>query len=269
MHYPRWVYQLPGVPLLRERRHRQYFLSPRGFSSHLGRYASFDQARATLPPSPGFDRAELAEEYVDVRTRRVFPYDYPVLFWLDRALRAGATAVADIGGSVGVHYHAYRRYLDYPPELRWTVFEVPAIVEIGQALARRAEASSLRFTSELDADFLDADVWLSAGALQYIEEATPRRLLSLTRRLPDHVLLNKLPLYDGTTFVTTQNIGRGSFAPVYTFNRTELISAFTDAGYAQVDTWAVPERDFSLPGDDGPHFEAFSGIYLRRTAAGV
>jgi putative methyltransferase (TIGR04325 family) len=261
------MYHVPGVPALRRRRHVRHFLSREGFTSHLGYYASFAEARRSLPPSAEFDDVALADEYVRVRTGRIFAYDYPVLFWLDRALRAGAAEVADIGGSVGVHYHAYARWLDYPAELRWTVLDVPAITCLGERIARERGATQLAFTTRLDADFLDADVWIASGSLQYIEDATPTQLLSMASRAPDHVLLNKLPLHDGATFVTAQNIGPGAYAPVYVFNRDDLVAPFVEAGYELVDSWEVPQRDFHLPDHEEEDFECFSGLYLRRRGA--
>jgi len=53
------------------------------------------------------------------------------MWWLDRAFRHGARNVLAIGGSVGVHYHAHRRYIDMPPEVTLRVVEVPAIVSAG------------------------------------------------------------------------------------------------------------------------------------------
>ncbi len=243
---------------------RWRFFSGHGFAAYYGVFASFAAARAWLPRTPEFDHAALAKEYVEVRTRKVFAYDYPVLWWLQHAFRAGAAHVLDIGGSVGVHYFAYRRYLDLPAGLTWQVVEVPAMVSIGRGLAQRHGAGALSFTPDLPGALAEGecDVWLSAGALQYVEDARPSRLLERCAARPRHLLLNKLPLYAGEDFVTAQNIGEGCYAPVYVYNRDRLVRDIEALGYRLRDEWAVHERAFDLPGHPERSFPSFSGLYF-------
>jgi len=132
-------------PALLRWRRRQFF-SEAGFASYFGVFNDFAQARDWLPANPEFDHAALAAEYVNVRTKKVFAYDYPVMWWLERAFGDGATKVLDIGGSVGVHYYAYRRYLEMPRDLSWRVVEVPAIASIGREMASQAGAGALSFS---------------------------------------------------------------------------------------------------------------------------
>ncbi|WP_177142729.1 methyltransferase, TIGR04325 family [Variovorax sp. YR216] len=243
---------------------REHFLSSQGYGFYYGVFESFRDARAWLPPSKEFDHAPIAEEFVEVRTKRVFAYDYPVLLWLLRALQAGATSVLDIGGSVGVHYYAYRRYIQLPEGLTWRVVEVPTMVAIGRNLAMTSAATALSFTEDLDQAVMasTSDIWISAGALQYVEDARPARLLKLCVARPKHILLNKLPLHSGDDFVTTQNIGSGSFAPVRVFNRGRFIEEIEECGYTLWDKWDVPERALYLPGFPGRSFQSFSGLYF-------
>jgi putative methyltransferase (TIGR04325 family) len=243
---------------------RQQFLAKEGFGFYFGLFDSFAAARAWLPPNLGFNNDALATEYVEVRTQQVFAYDYPVMWWLDRAFRHGARKVLDIGGSVGVHYHAYRRYMDVPPELTWRVVEVPAIVPIGRKLAVERDAAGLFFTDDLEGALSnsDAQVWISAGALQYMEDPRPSDLLKRSKDMPMHLVLNKLPLYDGDDFVTTQNIGEGCFAPMHVFNRDRLIGAVEELGYTLRDRWAIHERSLYLPGYPERSFPSFTGLYF-------
>ncbi|MBO9513630.1 MAG: methyltransferase, TIGR04325 family [Variovorax sp.] len=250
-------------PALRKWRLRQ-FLSREGFTAYFGVFDSFADARRWLPESPGFGKEELAREFVDVRCRRLYEYDYPVLWWLASALRSGARRVLDIGGSVGVHYYAYSRYLEMPPDLRWQIVEVPMIVSLGQGLAAEKGASALDFSTDLRASLADtdADLWLSAGTLQYMEDARPGDLLGRCAARPAHILLNKLPLYEGEDFVTAQNIGYDCFAPVQVFNRDRLIGEVEARGYVLRDTWAVHERSLYLPGFPERSLPSFSGLYF-------
>ncbi|MGJ7498584.1 methyltransferase, TIGR04325 family [Variovorax sp. RT4R15] len=248
---------------------RRQFLSKDGHGSHFGVFDDFKAARAWLPRSPAFDQAALAAEYVDVRSKKVFSYDYPVMWWLDRALRDGATSVLDIGGSVGVHYYAYRRYFDMPNLVTWRVVEVPAIVSIGQDLATQNGATVLSFTEDLHQSVGTAsyDIWISAGAIHYLEEGRPDQLIKRCARRPRHILLNKLPLYSGEDFVTVQNIGEGAFAPLHVYNRARLIQDIKALGYTLWDKWAVQERAMDLPGYPERSFPSFTGLYFVESAS--
>ncbi|MDM0107640.1 methyltransferase, TIGR04325 family [Variovorax sp. J22R24] len=243
---------------------RRQFLAKAGTSLYFGVFDSFAAARERLPPSPEFNNEQLATEYVEVRTRQVFAYDYPVMWWLERAFRGGATSVLDIGGSVGVHYHAYRRYFEMPSNLTWHIIEVPAMVSIGCALAAARGVKSLSFTDDLNRTIssADADIWLSAGALHYLEDARPADLLKRCFKQPMHLLLNKLPLCAGEDFVTTQNIGEGCFAPMHVFNGDRLIREVEAQGYTLRDRWKVYERSLYVPGHPERSFPFFTGLYF-------
>ena len=248
-------------PALRRWR-RQQFFSEAGFGSYFGVFDNFSEARDWLPDSPEFDHAALAEEYVNVRTKKVFAYDYPVMWWLERAFRGGATKVLDIGGSVGVHYYAYRRNFDMPRGLSWRVVEVPAIASIGREMASSAGAGALSFVDGLAQALNGNDIWIAAGSLHYLENARPGDLLQRCEMRPRHVLLNKLPLYDGEDYVTTQNAGAGCFAPMHVYNRQRFITEIEALGYTLRDQWQVPERSLYLPGFPARCFPTFSGLYF-------
>jgi len=243
---------------------RQQFLAKEGFGFYFGVFESFAAAREWLPPNPGFNHDTLTTEYVEVRTRQVFTYDYPMMWWLDRAFRHGAASVLDIGGSVGVHYHAYRSYIDMPSALTWRIVEVPAMVAIGRRLAAERGAMALSFTDDLEEGLTSAgaDIWISSGALHYMEDARPSDLLKRCLEAPMHILLNKLPLYEGDDFVTTQNISEGCFAPMHVFNRDRLIRSIEALGYHLRDRWAVHERSLYLPGYPERSFPSFTGLYF-------
>ena len=243
---------------------RQLFLSSEGTASYYGVFGSFADARAWLPPSKEFDHAPLAAQYIEIRCRRVFPYDYPVMLWLERAFQSGATRVLDFGGSVGVHYYAYRRYIGMPAALAWRVVELPTMVAIGRSLAATNAAPALSFTDDLPQAVMaaDSEIWLSAGAIHYMEDARPARLLKWCAVRPKHILLNKLPLYGGEDFVTSQNIGEGSFAPLHVFNRRRFIREIEEVGYTLWDRWAVPERALYLTGDSEHMLPSFTGLYF-------
>lgn len=241
---------------------RQNFLSQAGFGSNFGLFESFSQARDWLPANPEFDYSPLAAEYVNVRTKQVFAYDYPVMLWLERALREGATRVLDIGGSVGVHFHAYRRYIDFPQGLSWCVVDVPAITAIGQNMVSQTDAEGLSFVNDLDPALSGNDIWIAAGSLHYFERARPGDLLQRCTTRPRHILLNKLPLYEGEDYVTAQNIGASCFAPMHVYNRRRFIGEIEALGYTLRDQWQDYERSVYVPGFSERCFPTHSGLYF-------
>jgi putative methyltransferase (TIGR04325 family) len=261
------VKRIPAVRGWLHARLYEHFLSPRGFTSYFGVYGSFEEARRHLPASQEFDSGEVIAGLMNERLHRLYPYDYPVVYWLREAFLGGATSVYDIGGSVGVHFHAYRRILRYPDGLRWLVCEVPAAAAQGRDLARRLGASGLEFVDRLDTSDVSAQVWISAGALQYIEEGDPGRLLAACPRPPPTHLRNKLPIQEDRDYVVAQNIGPGVYAPAWVYNRARFVGGIEACGYDLVDTWEVPERDFYLPGHPDKSFRAFTGFCFRRRAA--
>ena len=242
----------------------EHFLSSQGSGFHYGVFATFAQARAWLPRSKEFDHAPLVAEYVAPRARRIFSYDYPVLLWLLRAFQGGATSVLDFGGSVGVHFYGYRRHIQVPANLTWRVVEVPTMAAIGRNLATTSAATGLSFTGDLTQALMSSssDIWMASDALQYVDAARPRQLLERCFARPKHLLLNKLPLYEGDDFVTTQNIGAGSFAPLQVFNRRRYIEEIQAAGYVLWNKWLVPERSLYLPGHPERSIPSFTGLYF-------
>jgi putative methyltransferase (TIGR04325 family) len=200
-----------------------------------------------------------------VRSQRVYAFDYPVLFWMRKAFETGASSIFDIGGSIGVHFYAYRRYLDYPEHLEWQVLELPGTVRLGREIACRNAASGLRFTDTPNPTECDADIWMAAGVIEFFEGHALETLLRTAARRPTHLFLNKLPMYEGEPFVSTHNLGAGAYAPHHVFNRASYTGRLESLGYQLVDSWSVPERSFILPGDTQRSFDAYCGMYLRAT----
>jgi putative methyltransferase (TIGR04325 family) len=229
-----------------------------------GVYASFAEAQAAIPPGAvvGYDHAEMAGMYRN-RMEKANQSDYGVLFWL-RGILAPGSFVFDYGGHVGVSYHGWRRYLGFPPGTRWLVYDVPAIVKVGMELASERPSPGLSFTSTVE-DGRGCDVFLSAGALQYVEEPLPS-ILARLGGLPRHLILNKMPLYDGETFVTVQSTGR-AFHPYRIYNRDELVGSVTALGYRMVDDWVNREQHCSVPFTRGKDIDAYSGCYFMRDDA--
>jgi putative methyltransferase (TIGR04325 family) len=259
----KFVKALPIIRTYIDHRRFAHFCSQEGFASHYGVFDSFNQARERCPPSREFNQRQLTDEYVKIRTQQLFTYDYAVIFWLDKAFSENSTTIFDIGGSVGVHYHAYKQVLDYPLKTTWSVFETPEVVKVGREIATRTGSLQLVFTDSLEMSQVEADIWISAGALHYIEDARPCRLLANCKKRPIHIIFNKLPVYSGEDFVTAQNIGNSSYAPAYVYNRSKFVNEIESMGYKLLDSWDVHERTFYLPGHPEKSFGNYSGMYFK------
>ena len=226
-----------------------------------GVYASFAEAEASVPPGEpiGYDHAALASLYRH-RMEKANPSDYPVLFWL-KGILDERSFVFDFGGHVGVAYHGWRTYLAYRPGMRWLVHDVPAIVKVGAELAREWPSEGLAFTSDL-ADARGCTIFLAAGSLQYVEESLPA-MLARIGTLPRHLIVNKMPMYEGETFVTVQSTGR-AFHAYRIYNRDAFLAEVTALGYRIVDGWCNREQYCEIPFAGGRDIDAYSGYYFVR-----
>lgn len=232
---------------------------PQWPGAYRGVFGSFAEARASAPSTRpvGFDHPELATLY-DSRIHKAFPSDYPVLFWLQR-LGTEISSVFDWGGHVGVSYYTYVRY-GLNPALAWRVGDVPAIIEAGRRIAATRGIAALSFTSEFS-DGDGFDLLLANGSLQFVDMPFAESLARFQKR-PAHVIVNKLPAYDGPSFVTLENTIH-SFNPYRVFNRAAFVESLTALGYTLVDSWENPDVTLSLPLHRERSLAAYSGFYFR------
>jgi putative methyltransferase (TIGR04325 family) len=253
------VWRLPVVGSLIERDYARAF--HRGRGRYRGVYASFAEAEKSIPPGEriGFNHTELASMYHE-RMLKACASDYPVVYWMRRILEPGAV-VYDFGGHIGISYHGWKAYLDYPARMRWIVYDLPAITRAGEDWARKRPSPGLSFTNDLH-DAQGCTVFLAAGSLQFIETSLPA-LLGEAGCRPRHVIVNKLPLYDGAPFVTVQSAGN-AFHPYQIGNRGELVSGMAALGYRVVDDWMNGELSCRIPFTHDCDIDTYSGYYFTR-----
>lgn len=228
-------------------------------AGHLfsGLYPSYREAMADVPASraTGWDHDESAKlwqhEIDPVRLST-----YPVFFWLSCLLREDSTLI-DLGGSIGLTYYAYRRHLTLPQGATWIVVEVPAIADEGARIAVRENAANLRFVSQL-ADAPAADIFLSAGAMHFMEESIPG-LLERLHKKPRYLLLNKVPVADYESIWTLHNYGP-ALTPNRVFNDREFVGYFESHGYRLKDRWAVQDLHILIPFHPEKYLKEFSGF---------
>lgn len=257
------VLALPPIRQLLLRRYDRQFSQNRRHNLFRGVFASFDAAERTAPSSRpvGYDNPDAAAMYMN-RTRRVYATDYPMLFWLDRLLAKGQRTIVDLGGHVGVSFYSYASYLRYPPDMRWTVLDVPAVAVQGRELAKKLDTTGqLAFTDQVnDAD--GADILMALGSLQYLPDTLPERLARL-RKAPTHLLLNLVPVHSDQDYFTLQSIGT-AFCPYHVIKVDNLVKGLEALGYAMVDRWENPEKQCTIPFQPNYSLDEYHGFFFSR-----
>ena len=228
-----------------------------------GAYPSYDAAMKSQPSRQmvGYDHDEIVPDKVETMSS-VLPWDYPILFWLQRIL-PGVESMIDAGGHVGTKYRAFQTLVPLPSSFDWIVLDLPATVAEGRKLAAAEGLQNLRF--ETDAEKLPpAKVLLASGLLQYY----PHPLSTLLRQLlelPEHLLVNKVAMRDGPAFFTMQQVGP-SRVPYQVRNRDEFLRDIAALGYETVDSWDIPGLYHSISTHpELGHSESY-GFYFRRGA---
>jgi putative methyltransferase (TIGR04325 family) len=254
-----WLERVAGAAYAR------YFNAADGAQVRLfrGIYPDFATAAREIPSNrlAGYDNAESAQRVIG-EWLTIYPYDYPIMFWLEKLLPE-CRLLLDWGGNVGLKYFAYRKYLTYPAGMRWSVCEVPAVAEAGRVVAEREGARDLSFTTTFE-DLPLADILLAAGALHFIDD--PFGIMREAAALPKHLLLCKVPVYDRPTAVTLQNMGT-SICTYRLYNRDEFVANVEALGYRLVDEWRTPDGSSCIIPFYPEHaIEAYSGFYFERTA---
>lgn len=207
---------------------------PRRFT---GAYDSFDKAMeaAARTGLAGYDHDEVTEVAFE-QMCRLAPWDYPVLFWLNR-LEPDIQSLLDAGGHMGTKYRAFRHHLAMRPSFRWVVYDVPAVVRAGRQRAERDDCPGLEFVDDISAAG-DVQAFLGSGLLQYLDQPLSQLIGSMRTR-PKHLLLNKVALRNGPEVVTLERIGK-ALVPYRMRNEAALMRNVTQFGYRLVDRWSIP-----------------------------
>lgn len=256
--------QLPGLRLVAEPIYRRMFQRPfQPEARYYGIYDSYAQALADAPPTlpTTYDVQASGRMYRD-HLDHIRVSDYPALYWLSNLLRAGNREIFDLGGHIGLSYYGFRRYLDYPADLRWVVHDVPAVVSAGREWAIGHDPKGhLGFTnSRHDAD--GASIMFTSGALQYLDYTLPE-LLGHIDRPPTHVLVNMVPMHPTHGYFTLQNIGF-AICPYRVSAVGEFIAGMEALGYTVIDLWQSFERHLEVPFAAACDINNYHGFYFRR-----
>jgi putative methyltransferase (TIGR04325 family) len=251
---------LPPLRLLRERVYEREFAKVVPWARRFrGVYATFEEAMRAAPATKpvGYDNSGAAGFMEPCRSLSIS--DYPVLFWLQKALQE-SPSLLDIGGYVGISYYSYNCYLNYPENLDWVIHDVPAVVSAGIEIARKHHSPGLSFTAEITSTLRPQTV-LSAGSLQFIETDFADLLLQLGC-LPRHLIITQTPLTQLPDFVTLQDLGP-AVCPYKIFNRTRFIQSIEALGYNLTDSWENTELHCRIPFHPERAVASYSGLYFK------
>ncbi|MDY7022924.1 MAG: methyltransferase, TIGR04325 family [Cyanobacteriota bacterium] len=255
------IRQIPWISDLYNH-HWGFYLNP---NAYQGVFSSFQDALDAIPQHyrstynlPELHRyPEEMSNLVQTATR-LNPQDYPVLFWLNSILKDNSTLL-DLGGKAGQSFYSYQNYLSYGKELRWIVCDLPAAVEAGQKLAEKLESKNISFKTNWS-NIDELNILLTCGTLQYLEQPLAEIIKSLSSR-PQHVLVHRVPCYDGEQYITLQNL-IASIVPYKIQNRQQLIDSITDLGYELIDSWSN-NRTCSIPFHPERFVKGYYGFYFR------
>jgi putative methyltransferase (TIGR04325 family) len=189
--------------------------------------------------------------------------DYPVLFWLQKCL-GSARRILDLGGNVGNLFYCYEKYLVFPPDLIWTVYDLPRTVSTGRELAKQRNATKLEFTHQL-ANLEKYDLLLISGSMHYLEPSLLELLRGAGNR-PRWVLINRVPLSQRHEFYTVQkdpHIAVGCRIEKF----DSVVSGMNTLGYDLTDHWPVPDRSVSLPLFPSHSIHSYSGLFFTNRVA--
>ena len=250
---------LPGA--LRRAAYRKQFLANREDNLFMGSFESFAAAEAAAPPGTpvGYDNAQAAQA---LYSHQIYDWDYPALFWLGRAFDAGMRTVLDVGGHVGIKYYAFRRVLDLPPELHWTVCDVPAVVQAGRELATQRGATAQLDFCTTPAAAPPCDVLLLSGSLQYLPTDMPQLLATLKAK-PRRIVLNITAMHESRTLYTLNSIGF-AVCPYRIQQQEQLFKDLSDAGYKRRDAWRNIGKPIAVPFVDGGDQAFYGGCCFDR-----
>jgi putative methyltransferase (TIGR04325 family) len=239
--------------------HKIEFAHGRPLNGYSGVFGSHEEARKAISSNRkiGYDYDEMGE--IDqARVGTLNFQDYPVLFWL-QTFYADIRTIFDIGGHCGELYYAYRKYIHFPKNFIWRIFDVPAVIASGKKLATTLSASALEFTTK-PLDMEGADMVLASGSLQYLPEGFLPSVVGKLQKKPRHVIVHRTPLHGERSFVTIQATGP-VFCPYTIAHRQTLIDQMTALGYTVVDSWTT-KRVLEVPFHPECRLDTYSGIYF-------
>jgi putative methyltransferase (TIGR04325 family) len=223
-----------------------------------GVFESFEAAIASAPSTrpKGYDNPDSASLYL--RRLYVDEYDYPAMFWVQKSLEEGMNTFVDVGGSIGIKYYAFEKFIKYPKSFLWRVIDVPAAAQKGREFAtQRGTGPALEFSDNMsDAD--NTDVFFVSGALQYLPK-TLTEILKGFQCLPKRIIINTTPIHARNSYFTLNSIGT-AYCAYRVQAHDEFVDSIKACGYRMRHEWQNTGKSLNLPLDPEMSVEHYSGF---------
>lgn len=186
--------------------------------------------------------------------------DYAVVYWLNRLMREECR-VTELGGSLGHFYYSSKPYLPLGNVCSWQIAELPEAVKLGRQIAEKRRESNLSFqVSERLDQTQEADIFLTAGTIQYMEMDIGDIVRALPK-LPQHVILHNLPVHSEHDYWTIQNL-KTCEVPYRVYREQSVLELLQSAGYQLVDQWSKA-REINIPFNRDYDVTRYAGYYFR------
>ena len=256
---------LSSGPVLwwRKQRYERKFKHNRDLNLFKGVYPSFQAAQAAcdLAIAGSYDNQNSAALYKSFCSK-LFPGDYPNLFWLSRIL-PGQSSLFDLGGHIGVKYYSYSRYLDLPQDFIWSVHDMPAVMDEGETFAREHDPEKKLVFKRSLAEVDGHDILCAFGSLQYIDIDLAQVVATLEKK-PRYIIAT-IPATQKKTYYTLNSIGTAQ-CPYIIRAESEFLASFEEAGYECQERWIVPDKKCEIPFHPGFSLDYYSGYLFKLKA---
>ena len=249
---------LPGVWQLRRAAFDRQFTIDRRAHLFRGIFDSFEAALASAPATLpiGYDNATSANMYL--HRLQIDEYDHPAMFWLLNSFAQGMHRIADVGGSVGIKYFAFGKFMGFPDNLVWRVIDVPAVVARGREFAvSKGARVALEFSEDV-ADASGMDVLYASGSLQYLPQTLPEMLSGFSAK-PRRIVVNTTPIHPERSYITLNSIGT-AYCPYRVQGRDAFVAGVQAQGYQLRDEWRNLGQALVLPFESGCNVDHYSGF---------
>lgn len=255
--------EVPGIRQIRQAVAHRRFLNNK-YNSNLfeGVFDTFEDAVANAPKllSVGYDNDDSALMYQGINepTDR----DFPAMFWLEKSFSSGLSSVVDLGGSIGIKYYAFSKFLSMPANLSWTVCDVPAVARNGRRIAaERGVDRQLHFTDQY-ADMSGVDVLYASGSVQYLPKPFDQVVADLPVK-PKRILVNTAAIHPQKDYYTLNHIG-SAYCPYRVQSVENFVRGVEAQGYRKLAQWHHPEKRLDLPFDHGHSLTSYMGFCFDR-----
>jgi len=171
--------------------------------------------------------------------------------------------VLDFGGALGGLYYQLRHFVPRRRSLSWVVSETAIMAQRG---TRDFATDELSFISDIGAlQGSKLDVVIASGSLQCVPD--PPATLKALSQLADHLIINRIPLVDGSSDrLTIHHVDPSVYAarvPNWFFGESLWLTRCRDLGFEVVMRWGVPQDVVRLDGQP----IAFSGMLWSRAVS--